>query len=157
MPGERLCTAISALSHSYMVSHEAGAVVSKPVQKAGRSSSAFARSDGDAARDRGHVAKVGAAAAAEDVEPGQPRLDLGVLARELVRIALVEGRRGVELRVALAAGVAAQAAEAAGPGRIGELAREVVGVGAVDHEVSHRIVARGIDLADRLGEALAGG
>src|SRR3954447_11697728 len=80
------------------------------------------RSEGDAARDRGHVAKVGAAAAAEDVEPGHPRLDLGVLARELVRIAVVEGRRGVELRVALAAGVAAQSADAAGPGCIGELA-----------------------------------
>lgn len=69
------------------------------------------------------MARIGATATAEDVEPGQLRPDCLVLAAEFRRVGVIEGRGLVEFRVALARGVAADAADAPNPVPVLENAR----------------------------------
>jgi hypothetical protein len=63
----------------------------------------------------------------------------------------------VELGVAHSGGVAAQPADPLNPGLVGHLFSEVVGVGAVDHEVGGRVVGRLIHRCDGVRECFAGG
>src|SRR6185295_10068445 len=67
-------------------------------------------------RDLLDVPVIGAAATPHHVQPRQPALQLRVLPAQLDRIADVERRRLVQLRVALARGVRAQAPHPLRPG-----------------------------------------
>src|SRR5215212_4645655 len=106
--------------------------------------------------DGGHVAVVGAAASAEHREPRELLLEGHVASSEVLRVALVQLVRLVELGVALGRGVGAHASDPLGPRRSGvEHAGEVARVGAVDHVVGGRAVRLVVDLLDRLPQSLA--
>src|SRR5690625_2859157 len=101
---------------------------------------AFARA-GEA--DLLDVAMVGAAAAAQDVELRQPAAQIKVLLAQLQRIAGIEIRRGVELRMAPPGGVAAQTLDSPGPVAL-EYLLEVGRVSAIYHGVGGRARGGGI-------------
>src|SRR3954466_13267529 len=103
-------------------------------------------------RDRRDVAVIGPAAAADQLELRQLGAKLRVECAQLDRIAGVEGRRLIELGMALAGGVGAHAADAVRPVAVEDI-REVLGVRAVDHEgVGRRL---GVSLLDRAAQRLA--
>ena len=110
---------------------------------------------GEGPGDGGHVAHVGAAAAAPDVDPGHAAAELEVLGGELRRVAVVERLSTFELLVAQPRGVAADAPDAPRPGRVVEQMEEVIGMRAVDHEVLGGPRSGGVDLLDRLAQRLA--
>ena len=99
---------------------------------------------------------VGAAAAAEHVQPRQRAHQRAVVVAELLRVAVVEHRRGVELGVAHLRGVGAQAADAVPPGPRLDAVAEVRGMGAVHHVVGGIALGRGVAGLDRRLEARAG-
>src|SRR3982751_5000993 len=98
---------------------------------------------------------VGAAAAAEDTQVGEPRREGAVFASELLRVAAVELGVGVEFLVAAARGVGANAADALQPGAlVAQLGLEMAGMGAVDHHVLGGRIGLRVDSFDRLPKRL---
>src|SRR6185437_11743043 len=83
----------------------------------------------------GNVAQVGATAPAKDVYPRHACRERPVLPGQLVGIAGVKLCRAVELGVAPARGVGAQASYPSRPVSVFEGRREVIGMGAVDHVI----------------------
>lgn len=80
------------------------------------------------------MSMVGAAAATQDVEAREMVHQPSVLQTELYRIALIQFRGLVQLRVALARGVGTEAPNPAQPGSaIGKNVLEMCRVRAVDH------------------------
>src|SRR5689334_13929183 len=108
-------------------------------------------------RDRLDMAEIGAAAAAEHVELREATAEIGVLPTELEWAAGIEIARRIDFRMAAGRGVGADAAQAIGPAPAGiEHAIEMRGMRAIDHEIGGVAGGGGIDLADRLGQLLAG-
>ena len=88
----------------------------------------------------------------------QALAEVAVLGAELLRVAVVELGRLVELGMALGRGVGADAGDPAAPlARLGDDVVEVGRVGAVDHEVGGSAAGLAVDLLDRLAERLAVG
>src|SRR5215218_3631031 len=97
------------------------------------------------------VAVVGAAAAAEDAKARQALRKLAVLAAELLRVAIVELLRLVELGMAHSRGIGPDAADPVAPGIVAvDDVGEVRGMRAVDHEVGGRPAGLAVGLLDRL-------
>lgn len=104
--------------------------------------------------DRGHVADIGAAAAAEHPERGQDCHQCAVVAGKFGRVARVEVGGFVQFRVALARGIGADHTDPAPP-RAVKGAAEVVGMGAVHAKPGHAAARGRLRLDDRLAEGLA--
>src|SRR5690554_5449645 len=103
--------------------------------------------------DRRHVPMIGSAAAAKHPHGWIPRSQLMVTLSKVGRIADVQFRRIVQLRMALGGCVGANAADAPYPVLVTrQCALEVGWMGAIDHVVDRRPTARLIRLLDRFAK-----
>ena len=84
--------------------------------------------------------QVGTTAAAKNVEPRQSFLDLPILFAKLYRIAVVQHLALIEFGVTLARGVAPDASDAACPCLVAEHMEEVIGMGAIHHEIGRSLL-----------------
>ena len=103
--------------------------------------------------DLGHVAHIGAAAAAQNLNMRKPTPDVGQLLTQLGRVAVIKRLGFIKFGMATPRGVGDDPLQALGPVSIDQRRGNVIGVGAVDHEV-HRVTVCGrVNLGNRVVQA----